>query len=59
MQIEKMGSDLAGSVQMIGMESFRLAFGVALVVTTIETILLVVRLVRRFIRKDAIEFSAK
>ncbi len=58
MQIENIDNDLAGSVQMIGMESFRLAFGVALVVTTIETILLVVRLVRSSLRKESIGFSA-
>jgi hypothetical protein len=32
-------------MQLIGMESFRMAFGIALLVTVIETIVLLVRMI--------------
>jgi hypothetical protein len=51
-------SDLAGlsegsaGIQVIGMQAFRLAFGIALVVTAIETVSLIFRLIRVYTRQD-------
>jgi hypothetical protein len=51
--IEKLGSDVAGNFELVGMEAFRLAFAVALIVTIIETCLLLYRLIRRSLTKSS------
>lgn len=43
--IERLSGDLWESTQLIGMEAFRMAFGIALVVTVVETIVLLVRMI--------------
>ncbi len=43
--IEQLSGNLWEKVQLIGMESFRIAFGIALVVTMVETIVLLVRMI--------------
>lgn len=52
--IEKLSVDVAGNFELVGMEAFRLAFGVALVVTIIETCLMLYRLVRRSLVKTEV-----
>lgn len=52
--LESLGTDLAQNFQVVGMEAFRLAFFVALVVTIIETCLILYRLVRRSLAKSTI-----
>ena len=43
---EQLSENMHGSWQIIGMQAFRLAFGVALIVTTIETLVMVYRMIR-------------
>jgi len=50
--IEKIETMLAGDMQVFGMEVFKFAFGVALIVTVIETIVLIVNLVRGLFKKS-------
>jgi hypothetical protein len=44
--LEQLSGNLKGGWQIVGMQAFRLAFGVALIVTTIETIVMIFRMVR-------------
>ncbi len=39
-------TDITGGWQVIGMEAFRLGFGVALIVMSLETLVMIFRLVR-------------
>ena len=48
--IENLASDLENSVQLIGMEAFRMAFGIALVVTTVELIVTLVKWIVKALR---------
>jgi hypothetical protein len=48
--LERLSENIEGGVQILGMEAFRLAFGVALIVTTIETIVMVFRMIRTNLR---------
>ena len=50
LSIENLGKDLNNNIQMFGMEVFRMAFGVALVVTTIEIIVNLVKMIRNSLR---------
>jgi len=50
--VEQFSVDLDGGVQMIGMQAFRLAFVVALVVTSIDTVVMLVRQVMAGLRKS-------
>jgi len=50
----KFGEDIAGNIQVLGMESFRLAFGIALVVTVVDTVVELVKLVRKSLRKESV-----
>lgn len=43
--VERLSGSLWENMQLIGMEAFRMAFGIALVVTVIETIVLLVRMI--------------
>lgn len=43
-------SDISGGWQMIGMEAFRLGFGVALIITSLETVVMIFRLVRAHLK---------
>lgn len=43
--VERLSGSLWDNMQLIGMEAFRMAFGVALVVTVIETIVLLVKMI--------------
>lgn len=43
--IERLSGSIWDNMQLIGMEAFRMAFGIALVVTVIETIVLLVRMI--------------
>lgn len=43
--VERLSGNLWENMQLIGMEAFRMAFGIALVVTVIETIVLLVRMI--------------
>lgn len=52
--IEKIETMLAENLQVFGMEVFKFAFGIALIVTVIETIVLIVNLVRGFFTKTSI-----
>jgi hypothetical protein len=45
--VEALSLDVQGSIQAVSMHAFRLGFGVALVVTAIETVGLIYKLVRR------------
>jgi hypothetical protein len=47
--IEALSMDAAGATEAIGMHAFRLAFGVALVVTALETVGLVYQLIKRLL----------
>lgn len=53
----KFGEDIAENIQVLGMESFRLAFGIALIVTVVETIVELVRLVNRSLRVARVKVS--
>ncbi len=44
--LERLPENIDGSLQIIGMGAFRLAFGVALIVTMIETMVMVFRMIR-------------
>ena len=44
--IERLAEDAANNWQMVGMQAFRMAFGIALLVTVIETIVELYRLVK-------------
>ena len=44
--LEQLPDTINGGWQVIGMEAFRLAFGVALIITSIETVVMIFRLVR-------------
>lgn len=52
--IEKIETMLSSDMQVFGMEVFKFAFAVALIVTVIETIVLIVKLLRGFFVKNAI-----
>ncbi len=52
--VEQFSENLEGGVQMIGMQAFRLAFVVALVVTTIDTAVMLFRLVMATLRKSSV-----
>ena len=43
---EQLADIVSGNWQIIGMQAFRLAFGVALIVTTIETVVMIFRMIR-------------
>jgi len=55
--IEKMGTDFVNNFQLFGMEAFRMAFGVALVVTVIETISLLVRMIIKSLRGKPLAYT--
>ncbi len=58
--IERLSGDLWESTQLIGMEAFRMAFGIALVVTVIETIVLLVKMIIGSLKSGpTAEFSTK
>ena len=44
--LERLPDTIGGGWQVIGMEAFRLAFGVALIVTSLETLVMIVRMAR-------------
>ena len=44
--LEHLSHSIKGGWQIVGMQAFRLAFGVALIVTTIETLVMVLRMIR-------------
>jgi hypothetical protein len=48
--LERLPENIVGGWQVIGMEAFRLAFGVALIVTIIETMGIVLRMIRLNLR---------
>lgn len=50
--IEKIETMLSSDLQVFGMEVFKLAFGVALIVTVVETIVLIVKLARGLFKKN-------
>ncbi|PKO01049.1 MAG: hypothetical protein CVU42_00980 [Chloroflexi bacterium HGW-Chloroflexi-4] len=58
--IERLSGDLWESTQLIGMEAFRMAFGIALVVTVIETIVLLVKMIVGSLKSGrSAEYSTK
>lgn len=58
--IEKIETMLAENFQVVGMEIFKFAFSIALIVTIIETVVLIVKLLRGlFTRNPLPEISAK
>lgn len=48
--LEQLPDTINGSWQVIGMAAFRLAFGVALIITSIETVVMIFRMVRANLR---------
>lgn len=48
--LERLPDNLQGSVQVLGMQAFRIAFAVALIVTVIDTVVIIVRLVGSSLR---------
>lgn len=59
-QIVKLGENYGESINLIGMEAFRMAFGIALVVTVIETIVIIVKMIIKSARgNQSIDFQAK
>lgn len=54
--IEQFASDVEANWQLFGMQAFRMAFGVALIVTAIETVVQVYRLARAALGGDSATF---
>lgn len=58
--VERLSGNLWENMQLIGMEAFRMAFGIALVVTVVETIVLLVRMIIGSLRAGrAADYSTK
>lgn len=58
--IENLAGGLENSVQLIGMEAFRMAFGIALVVTVVELIVTLVKMIVKSLRgKETVTVPAK
>ncbi|HCS39580.1 MAG TPA: hypothetical protein DIW44_08345 [Anaerolineaceae bacterium] len=58
--VERLSGNLWENMQLIGMEAFRMAFGIALVVTVVETIVLLVRMIIGSLKSGrSTEFSTK
>jgi len=55
--IERLSGSIWDNMQLIGMEAFRLAFGIALVVTVIETISILVRMIVRSLRGKPLAYT--
>jgi hypothetical protein len=59
-QIVKLGENYGENINLIGMEAFRLAFGIALVVTVIETIVIIVKMIVSSLRAGrVVDLSTK
>jgi hypothetical protein len=50
--LERLPEDISSGTQLIGMQAFRLGFGVALIVTIVETIVMIYRLIRAGLKRD-------